>query len=236
MKSIKVLSLNLYNRGPSKNIDKLLDLLARFDIIGVQEGSYNLDKIITKKLGYRSYGDYRFGNKLSRLKINENNNIITSNKVLRYDTYYLSIFGSRKKDNIKLIKNFNLFSRIATVAIIKTDIGNICHINTHLSYGPDSLHKKQLDDLLELVDMYKDYNIVITGDFNADIDHPEFIDFNYKLDAYQIKRVEINDYTFKDRHIDHIFVSNKLKIIDKGIINDLNDITDHNGIYVTLSK
>ena len=44
--------------------------------------------------------------------------------------------------------------------------------------------------------MYKDYNIVITGDFNADIDHPEFIDFNYKLDAYQIKRVEINDYTF----------------------------------------
>ena len=48
MKSIKVLSLNLYNRGPSKNIDKLLDLLARFDIIGVQEGSYNLDKIITK--------------------------------------------------------------------------------------------------------------------------------------------------------------------------------------------
>lgn len=236
MKNIKVLSLNLCNRPFSKNTSKLLNLLARFDIIGVQEGFYHLDKIITKELGYNSYGDYRFGNKLKYLKINENNNIITSNKVLRYNTYYLSILGSKKKDNIKLIKTFNLFSRIATVAIIKTDIGNICHINTHLSYGPDSIHKKQMEDLLELVNIYKDYDILLTGDFNADIDHPEFINFTYELSKYNINRVEINDYTFKDRHIDHIFVSNKFKVIDKGVINDLNDITDHNGIYVTLSK
>lgn len=236
MKSVKVLSLNLYNGSSNKNIDKLLDILARFDIIGVQEGTYNLNKKIVRKLGYKSYGDYRFGNSLKYLRFNENNNIITCNKVLRYDTYYLSLFGSIKKDNYKMIKSFNLFSRVATVAIIETEIGTICHINTHLSYGPDSLHKKQLEDLLELVDIYNHYNIIITGDFNADIDHPELSEFCSKLSIYNIKRVEIDDYTFKDRHIDHIFISEKLKVIEKGIIDNISDITDHNGVYVTLSK
>ena len=237
MKSVKLLSLNLYNNKASKDMNKLLEVLLCFDIIGVQEGTYKIDKLITSNLkNYKSYGGYRFSNSIKNIKINENNNIITKNKVLNYDTYYLSVFGTRKKDKINQIKNFNLFSRIATVAIIKTDIGSICHINTHLSYGPDSLHKKQLEDLLELVELYKKYNIVITGDFNIDIDHPEFIEFNKKLELYNIKRVNIKEYTFKNRHIDHIFVSNNLKVKEFGIINDLSSITDHNGVYVTLSK
>ena len=234
---IKILSLNLYNNKSSKNIDKLLDLLSCYDIIGTQEGTYKLDKIITSRLtGYKSYGKYRFSNYFKHFRYNENNKIITKLKVTNYDNYYLSIFGSIRKDNINIVRKFNLFSRIATVAIIKTDIGNICHINTHLSYGPDSIHERQLNDLLEIVDIHKRYNIVITGDLNIDIDHPEFIKFNDKLKEYGINRVNIKDYTFKDRHIDHIFVSNKLKVKKMGVIDNISDITDHNGVYVYIDK
>ena len=75
------------------------------------------------------------------------------------------------------------------------------------------------------------------GDFNLDLEEDIFNKFIDRLKNIGIKRVPMNKKTNSDSHyeesaIDHIFIPESWNIIDYGIVDGLDDITDHKAVYV----
>lgn len=214
--------------------------------LGTQELTYNFTKRLKEFLkDYKVYGGYRLGNNkiikyIFNLKdYNESNAIITKEKVKKNKTYLLPFFPWNFKDIKLSFKKKSIMPRIATVVILENDL---CVINTHLDYYVKSIQKRQLKKILKLIKKYsKKYSIVLSGDFNLEIDNEMFKKFINDLKQYDIKRVDVNLKTnsnkFKNKSaIDHIFVPKKWKILDANILKDesLKGITDHTGIYVDI--
>lgn len=216
----------------------------QFDILGTQELTRNYKKEIMKFLpNYKFYGGYRYGNNIisNSIKIikdyNENNNIITKYKVIKKRTKLLPIIPFNINKLINVIKLKKIFPRIVTIIILEdSNKRKICAINTHLDFKIKDLQKRQLNKLFKIIKKYRKYPIIITGDFNIEITNDIFNEFIEKLKLLNIYRIDINDKTndrkFKTKTaIDHIFLSNEFKVINKGV-NDLGDITDHKEVYV----
>ena len=212
----------------------------QFDILGTQELTKKYKQEICKYLNdYSFYGGYRYGNNIisNSVKVikdfNENNNIITKEKVKYKKTILLPLIPFNIKELINAIKLKKVFPRIVTIVVLKN---NICIINTHLDFKIPNIQDKQLNKLYKIIKKYKKYPIILTGDFNMEVNKEIFNCFIEKLKLLNINRVDINDKTNDRKYktktaIDHIFLSDKFKVIKKGI-NDLGDITDHKEVYV----
>lgn len=250
VKKIKIGSFNTWNnvinrRGITSNIEVLSQVIKEenFDVVGTQELTLKYCNNIQKKLSnYNFYGSYRFGDFIfKRFSFNENNSIITNKKVLFHKTIHLPFMpvSLRELKRAINIKRWSLLPRIATVVVIEINDNHICMINTHLDYKINSIKKRQLSFLEKLIKEYiKDYPVVLTGDFNLDVDDEIFNDFVFALGKLGMMRVDISESTWNYRGknkktLDHIFVPKTWKVLNCGVIKDdmMNDISDHRMIF-----
>lgn len=247
MTNLKIASFNIRNKNTKeeklKNINILVDIIKneKIDILGTQELTSIYEKELNKKLNdYKCYGNYRFGKMLKNNKFNENNIIITNQKVIFNKTVWLPWISKNINDLKTSIIKKSIMPRIATTIIIDNEeIGKIKVINTHLDHKVANIKKKQLEKIKKIIIKSKNkYPTILTGDFNLQPGNEILENFILELEKCNMRKVEINDSTWsnqkgKERIIDHIFIPKSWKIINKGII-DNQGISDHNPIFVSV--
>ena len=228
---LRISSFNIQNNYRKYNINKTKNIMNylkdnKIDILGLQEVFYLCDKDICKKIddNYNYFGKYRFYSRLLLRHINEMNPIITNKKVIEKKIYHLPFFPSFLK-------------RIVTKVVIEYNGKLISIYNTHLEVRNQKVKERQLKKIYNLIS--KDKNLIILmGDFNLKNNKEIFNEFEDLLKTKRIYRVEFNHKTLKiskyKREIDHIFLSNEFKLLDKKVIEDL-DISDHYPIMVEVS-
>lgn len=226
---LKISSFNIQNDFNKYNKNKTLEIINylknnKIDILGLQEVYSKLAKdleIDLKNINYSIYGKYRFHLHVFFNKINEKVPIITNKKVILSNTFHLPYFPSPLK-------------RIVTKVVVSYKNKYISIYNTHLDYLLESVKKKELKKLYNLIK--NDNNLIILiGDFNLKDNNEIFNKFISLLNKKKIYRVEFNDKTLKKskykREIDHIFLSNSFKLIKKEVIKTL-EISDHFPVLV----
>lgn len=218
-----------------------------FDVLGFQEMTPYLENKLDLS-GYNMYGKYRFGKNIFvkfipiLRRFNENNRIVSKYKAKSVITYKLPFIPDNLKELKKSIFKMSLIPRITTICILNIYNKDICCINTHLSYDLIGVQKRQLEFLKKKIfELSLKYPIILTGDFNLDLNDNLFKDFVFYLEGINIKRIPVDTKTSssedgKTLAIDHIFVSNSFKVYDYGIMDNqvLKNITDHLGVYVNL--
>lgn len=253
MRKIKIISFNMKNNDINQSggirkdgisnakvfADKVKE--DKIDLIGTQELTVKyIDNIKLQLKDYKCYGNYRFGDGIFvNVPFNENNNIITNKKVIYQKTIYLPWIPAFK-DLKESIQKRAMMPRIATIVVIEKKGMKTCMINTHLGHRVESVRNRQLKVLLKLVKKYsKKYPVVLTGDFNMDVNDAKFIKLVKKLESINMQRVLINEITWRGRGskgktIDHIFIPDNWKIERSGVIDDpeINKISDHSPIFV----
>lgn len=234
---MKILTFNIRNRygikdynGIYKGKDTVKDLtdyimLNDIDIVCLQEVIEAYRDNLTNSLGsYYVYGRPRLGDniftkKISKLrKFNESVNIYTKVEALNCKNYQLPVLP-------------DILPRIATKVDYKIDRKIITIINVHLSAYNKISKNRQLKYLYKKISKINN-PIILLGDFNMNIKSNIMNMFIEKLNKLGINHLEINGKTFKKSRrnlpIDHVFVSNKIKIksIDK-IKEDIVSFSDH---------
>ena len=250
--SIKIGSFNLKNNFflcSSKNNDDMKQKSFIFtnyikenklDLIGTQELTFKYKSELSSRLkNYKFYGDYRYGNVFKKFPYNENNNIITNQKVLFTKTIWLPWIPKHYSELKTGIVKISVMPRIATIIIVEDgNLNQFCVINTHLDYEIPQIQKRQLGMLNRVVHKYeKEYPIILTGDFNMEPQDEHFNNFIMNLKETQIERVPISENTWYDKNkngktIDHIFLSSDWDIENMGV-KSLEEISDHKMVYVT---
>lgn len=232
---MKLISFNLKNVFLQEMNKKKVSFVSSFiknnniDIANVQELSIISKRRLKKALDdYNFYGEFRYKKVFSLLPMNENNNIITNKKVEDYETI-------RFKDKLlyKII-HFPLLSRIATITII----GDMCVINTHISNRVRKVKDEQIESLKKLIDKYKNYRIILAGDFNMTLKNETFKGFINYLEEINVIRVPLNEPTWYGRNkkytLDHIFISKNIVLKDYKILSSEN-FSDHNILYIEIN-
>ena len=228
---LRISSFNIHNNYRNYNINKTKEIINylkknNIDILGLQEVFYLCDKDICKKIDYKYnyYGKYRFYSKLLLRHINEMTPIITNKKVIEKKIYRLPFLPSLTK-------------RILTKVVIEYEGKRISIYNTHLEVRNQKVKERQLNRIYNIIK--KDNNLIILmGDFNLKNNKEIFNDFEDLLKEKGLYRVEFNHKTLKiskyKREIDHIFLSNDFKLIDKKVIEDLS-ISDHYPVMIDVN-
>ena len=244
---LKIASFNIKNdekANKEKNANILVNIIKKekIDILGTQELTKEYEETLKKKLpDYKFYGKYRYGNGIfSKFKYNENNIIITNKKVRFNKTIWLPWLANNFKDLKNSIIKKSITPRIVTmITISDKDLGKIIVFNTHLDYKIHSIKKRQLEKLEKIIFKYKKrYPTILTGDFNMNEEDLDFKKFVLNLEEKGIKKIKIRNNTYispngKKNTIDHIFITSNWKIIESGVI-DNEHISDHRPIYVLI--
>lgn len=242
---MKVSSVNVQNRYKQKKysgIDNEINISEMFtrylvernvDIAGTQELVPNfISRIDTRIENYSIVGDTRFKGLKSKImkKYNETNSIISKEKIIYTKTFHLPWFPST-------------LPRIVTVSILETKSdGQICFLNTHLDFLFDFVKHRQLNALKRIILKYKEiYPLVLTGDFNMDLDDLKFVKFINDLEQIGIVRVPILERTYryykKNSPIDHIFISDDLEIQCFEVVKDPKyNFSDHYPVECIIKK
>ena len=215
----------------------------RFDILGTQELTRTfVNNIVLNLAHYKLHGGYRYGDSLLAKKIkfiddfNENNNIITPHEVIYEETKNMPFIPSNIRDLSESILKGSIMPRIITITLTKINDEIICAMNTHLDYQIPSIQIKQLEFIKSLVRKFSEkYPVILTGDFNMEIDNNHFYTFNSELANLGIKRVEVNEKTNANKFpnqtaIDHIFIPSEWEVVNKGI-KELENVTDHKEVF-----
>ena len=244
---LRIASFNIKHRLFSKNnylSNEVYKLITEnnIDVLCTQEIPRSLAKSFQEVIkGYNVVGDSRYHHYLKSLPFNEKNPIISKKEIIETKTIRYKNKVKNIKEFFRYLKNIPIIPRIATVVIIKVnDKKDICIINTHLDYKLSIIQKKQLNELLELIEEYKkSYDIVLTGDFNMDKNDKHFVEFINTLKLGNVSKVNADGFTWKGKKgqqkvLDYIFVSDNLKVKSFGIM-DSNDLSDHEIVYLDLS-
>lgn len=262
-KSIIIGSMNIQNKYRIPSYDGL-DATGNDNVEILQSflKDYNVDAVGTQELvrkfvdrlkvalepKYRIYGDFRYGNTELVKKINffdkynETVSIITKHAVIKSQTTTMPWFPKDIKDVIRGLKVKSIRPRIVTTAIIDIpDFGKINFINTHLEHRLNIIQIRQLNYLQNMIKKSK-YPVILTGDFNMDIESPRFKGFIYNLLELGYKRVPNAHKTYKYQKnklpIDHIFIPKDWNIEEVEVVQDkyLEHFSDHYPILVRVSK
>ena len=148
-----------------------------FDLLGTQELTIKyVNELALELHNYQFLGSYRYGNALKFLPYNENNNILTNQKVLETNTIWLPWIANNFPDFKTSIMKTSIMPRVATIVVTEdNDHRKVCMINTHLDYQIPSIQAKQLEKLKSIILKYsKDYKIILTGDFNMELNDNNF--------------------------------------------------------------
>lgn len=249
---LKICSFNVRNDNFTKEISKetikqiYINLLKNYeiDILTTQEMILSTENIINEEIkDYKLVGKYRFNKFLRKFKsiqkYNEGNNIISRLPILENKTKKLPWIPKNIKDIFKgTFKYQSIIPRILTEAIISINSNErIKVINTHLSIHINTIKKSQLKKIIKEI---KNSNIpvILTGDFNTNIEDKIFKKFIEEANNLGLKRVELNSRTFKKSKdnlaIDHIFIPKKWEIEEVKIVEDefLDGYSDHFPLYI----
>lgn len=224
-----------YNGVDNTNILKSLLEQNDIDVLGVQELVRYYENNLRSKLQpeYSILGNYRFKSNIivNNLEIlnrfNESTAIITNQNVVYCDTMKLPWLGST-------------LPRIFTFALIDNEeLGEFVFINTHLDFFSRNVQIKQLRKLKEIISKIK-YPIILSGDFNLELGDSEFENFVNFLESIGIKRININETTYKNSEcngiIDHIFISDKFSCENFKVIETSDEFSDHNLLVAEIKK
>ncbi len=118
--------------------------------------------------------------------------------------------------------------------------GKLSHYNTHLDYLDQNIRRQQILELLEIVDQDTSEYKIITGDFNTDVSHEEFLPFvknyqitngndNHWLETYNHKP----DPTMQVYSVDQIAFSKNFSLKECGMI-ERPELSDHNLLWAEL--
>ena len=230
-------------RNNKKTTSNIIDIIEknRIDVLCLQEIPRSLARCFKRNMiEYSVNGDSRYHYIFKLLPFNEKIPIITKNEVLFTKTIRYNNKINNVYEFFKYLFHIPIFSRIATIAIIKVnDEKELCIINTHLDYKLKIMQEKQLNHLIEIINEYKEkYDIVLTGDFNMDESDEHFIRFINMIKSSGLNKTSINGYTWKgknnkERTLDYIFVSSGLKLKNCGLIKS-NNLSDHEIVYVNI--
>ncbi len=262
-KSIIVGSMNIQNKYRISNYDGidpsgqdnaliLREFLDEYniDILGTQELVRKFIKRlnIVFKPKYKMFGSFRYGNTFLVKKINivdrfnETASIITKHKVIKSRTHRLPWLPHNIKDIIDGIKRKSLRPRVVTCCVVEIPgWGRVNYINTHLEHRLNIIQIRQLNYLHKLIEKSK-YPVILTGDFNMDMNMPRFKNFVDNLNTIGYIRVPNDEKTWKYQEdklpIDHVFIPKEWKIDNVNIIKtkDLKYFSDHYPILVKISK
>ena len=229
---ITITTFNIQNdimNYSKEKVDEIFQYLKDYhiDIFNLQEVYSRLEKDFNQeihKIGYQSYGNYRFFLKRFLNRFNEKTPIITNQKILSYKTYHLPFLPSYTK-------------RVMTKVVMKIEGRVVSVYNTHLDVQYEFVKKRQLKKIVSILE--KDHNpIILTGDFNLKTNKIIFQEFIEKLKGLHLVHVDIHEKTWKPsqyhRAIDHIFLSYEFQVIDKKLITNLS-ISDHYPILLNVT-
>ena len=226
---MKLLVFNVQNKyrvenynGIYKNKDTVVSF-ANFikkndiDVLCLQEVlEIYRDRLIDNLDNYYAYGNPRIGDNfftrnIEKIKkFNESVNIIT----------YLDVILEK---TIKLPTLPDLLPRIVTMIEVKNNSQIITILNTHLSAYNKISKKRQLKYILKIIKDIKT-PVILTGDFNMNIKSEILNGFIGDLEILGINHLDIKGRTFKKSKrnlpIDHIFISNSLKVKSLEVIKD----------------
>lgn len=238
---------NIFYDGIDKEGNDAARILSHYllendiDILGTQELVRGYIKRLEKMVPiYNLVGNYRQGKEKKISMANETNSIITSHKVLFTDTQMLPYKQETMNERIKYL--LDTMPRVVTNAVIEIpNFGKICIFNTHLDYKNPKVQYRQLKKLLEIMDEYsKTYPTILTGDFNASMDNPNFREFIDALSNRGITRVpnDITTHTKKvEPPIDHIFLSDDFAVESVMVGNKkLDKVSDHKVLMAEIRK
>lgn len=197
--------------------------------LGVQELVRPYACKLQKELGknYTIVGGYRYGDMKLLEQFNESNAIITDENVVTSETKFLA--------TIPILDHGTQMPRILT----SVESDDFFMINTHLEYWNKMSQVHQLNKLYRYILKNRDKNPIITGDFNADISKPYFVNFINLLKAIGISMVPVEGPTYKTKKqtLDYIFVSDEYDIVDcKVETEEVKEISDHSPVLVKLKK
>lgn len=208
------------------------------DIIGVQEVTNKMFNDIRENLdNYTIVGKAR-----SKKYFSERNNLFikNKNKIIKHNTFWLS----KNPEKVGSQLWYSLYPRICTTAVVELENGKKIRVyNTHLDCFLPQARDFGLKKLSQFIDEDKkkeNLPIIVMGDFNATPNSKvikKFASGEYNTDRFvavqEIKKELYEKSTMskfkgieKGLHIDYIFVSEELKIIDVDIIKD-----NENGKY-----
>lgn len=256
MKTLNICTYNVRNDNLIEGFDenriaKLYNKLIKdykIDILATQEMISSTVKILKEQLkDYHVIGNYRYGkskiiNKIKSIeKYNEANNIITKLPILTEKTTELPWIPRNIKEILSgSFKYRSITPRIITEAILDIeDYGRVRFLNTHLSHHLKGTVKLQLKKIIKKIKS-STIPVVLTGDFNTSIKNNTFKLFISELEKLGLKRIEINEKTFKNSKnnnaIDHIFIPSDWQVTEYKIINDdyLEGYSDHYPVLVSI--
>jgi len=137
-----------------------------------------------------------------------------------------------------------LHPRIITYVVDEKE--KMIHMNTHLHDAFEQSRREQAKNIYYYVQSikldYPDYDIVLTGDFNAHINQRSFKGFVANMEKIGFERVPIDERTFnkqeEDVAIDHIFLSEGFTLQDYKVCDtgDITTTTDHYPIIAKVKR
>lgn len=226
------------------NADLVTDIIKEneFDFLGTQELTIKyVNELALRLSDYKFYGSYRYGNLLTKMPYNENNQIITNQNVLVSKTIWLPWIANNFPDLKTSITKMSIMPRVATIVISEDEENRkLCMINTHLDYQVPSIQVRQLNALKKIIQKYsKDYEIILTGDFNMELGDKNFDLFINDVKD-KMKHVDVEGSTWhgnngEETTVDHIFIPNNWKIENAGIISS-NGTSDHDALFAEVRR
>ncbi len=255
--TFSVCTINVQNKYTSEDshfqsgADLVISLAQNsVDIVGTQEMKCSTTDTLGEDLENYQYdliGEPRWGTGIigNCLSFANETNSIAACEIYMPMTITLPWIPQNMEEMVQGIQEGSIMARIVTSGVCAIDgIGYVRCYNTHLDYGVDTIQKRQMDALLELIDQDNaqlPLPIIITGDFNADLESDNmkyFIDqlsqrgINVAIgedDTYKGK-LEDGIYTTLPKKVDYIFYSNMFQISEYHMLD--NPSSDHKAVLV----
>lgn len=239
---IKAMSFNVYvgNRNETR-IRRVITMIKNYmpDVFGVQEANPAWMTDLKNNLSaYAFVGNGRDGG--SNGEYSAIFYLKDKFTVLESGTKWLS----DTPDKVSKFSESSL-NRILTYAVLKrnSDGKVFVHINTHFDHTNDTARAKQAGVLVEIAEQFKDYPILMTGDFNCNSSsspYSKIISAGFK-DSSTIAQTAVTGPTFhgyagKESIIDFCFVTpGKINVLNYKVCNEkINDdfASDHHPVYI----
>ena len=210
------------------------------------EGKIVEEKEVTNKMFNdikENFDDYTIvGKPRSKKYFSERNNLFIKNrnKIINHNTFWLS----KNPEKVGSQLWYSLYPRICTTAIVELENGDKVRVyNTHLDCFLPQARDFGLKKLAQFIDKNgkkEKLPVIVMGDFNANPNSKvikKFAAGEYNTDRFvavqEVKKELYKKSTMsgfkgieKGLHIDYIFVSEDLEIVDVDIIKD-----NENGKY-----
>ena len=225
--------LDFKNRWDNRR-ELVYDIIKKYqcDIIGVQEVTNKMFEDITGNV--KDY--YIVGKPRSKKYFSERNNLFISKKhdIEEHKTFWLS----KSPDKVGSQLWYSLYPRICTTAVIQLEDNRRVRVyNTHLDCllpQARDFGLKKLGQFIEKNRKVENLPVIVMGDFNATPNSKvikKFAAGEYSTSRFvavqEIKKELYEKSTmssFKGKenglHIDYIFVSEELEIVDVDIVKD----------------